>query len=630
MIMSQEAIKQHSSITHIIFDIAGSIRRFPLETLIAGIFTLFHVFELDKDLGLQGDETIRVSLALISGFFWTLSVSLFSQKSGLNKIARIGIVITGLISVALLHTFPDNLGFNYVLFLPALIILLSLAPYTDHQSKEAEFWLYNHHLWLGYALAVLAGILFAGGFSLILETINQLFGIKVPRDLFTDIWIIGLGYIFPLAWLSFIPKKFDEAVVEGKQTEFTSAAIAMIVKFILVPLLLAYTAILYAYTIKILIDGVLPKGILGSMVLAYGAIGTITVLFAFPTRFSGGPIITFFWRYWFLLTIVPIILLVLAVYQRIDQYGWTTSRYLVVMAGVWLSILALLYSIKRERRDFRIIVGLLCIMLVFSSLGPWSARNIGAISQVSKLKILLESNGILKNEKIQLIEHEDKKISAKDLKRIRSILFYLSREGQLDRLASLFTHLNNTPFPIKDNSKTYHNGNKIIKFIGLNKLKTKENKLDIYYSQNYRAEPIDLNEYAYISGPFTKYVSLRGCNNNKTEKKKKNTCPYIDQIGTINNQNLSLEWSPTSLKLKENKEVISQYNIQEMLNKVSSLTKKQEKTKEKKKKPILFPANGSKYPVSLLVEQLSGKMQENKVLNYNMRIWVLIGENGTP
>jgi Domain of unknown function (DUF4153) len=48
-----------------------------------------------------------------------------------------------------------------------------------------------------------------------------------------------------------------------QQTGFTTRAVASIMKFLLVPLLLVYTAILYAYAIKIGLEGTLPKGTLG-------------------------------------------------------------------------------------------------------------------------------------------------------------------------------------------------------------------------------------------------------------------------------------------------------------------------------------------------------------------------------
>ena len=77
----------------------------------------------------------------------------------------------------------------------------------------------------------------------------------------------------------------------------------------------------------------LPKGRLGPLVLGYGAVGTLSVLMAYPIRNHGGPLVKALWRHWFWLTLVPVGLLFMAAYQRIAQYGWTEERYLVVAAA---------------------------------------------------------------------------------------------------------------------------------------------------------------------------------------------------------------------------------------------------------------------------------------------------------
>ncbi len=84
-----------------------------------------------------------------------------------------------------------------------------------------------------------------------------------------------------------MPRDFDENAVEGNRGELVVRAVTAAVAYLLVPLLLIYTAILYAYGAKIAIDGVLPKGQIAMMVLGYGGIGFAAMYLLYPARNVG-------------------------------------------------------------------------------------------------------------------------------------------------------------------------------------------------------------------------------------------------------------------------------------------------------------------------------------------------------
>ena len=98
-------------------------------------------------------------------------------------------------------------------------------------------------------------------------------------------------------------------------------AAAALVKFVAVPLLLVYTAILYAYAAKIALAWELPKGTLGAMVVGYLFAGAATLLLGYPSRETGGALVRLFWRYWVWLAALPVVLLFVAVSRRIADYG---------------------------------------------------------------------------------------------------------------------------------------------------------------------------------------------------------------------------------------------------------------------------------------------------------------------
>lgn len=482
-------------------DVGAAVYRFPLAALIATVFTALNLFEAKKAMGLDGEAWMRLSFALGASFLWTFVVALFAEERRWSTGLRFAAALSGITAIAALHAVPIALSFQPQLFFVGLIILVGLAPYLKGSTgQNASFWHFNHNLWLGAGIALFGAVLFSGGLSVIVETLELLFELKFPKDTHENIWITGLGLIAPLNWLSLTSSSFSEQVPEGDQKEFTSQAVAVIVKYILVPLLLVYTAILYAYAAKIALDGVLPKGRIGPMVLGYGLLGTLTVLFTWPTRKSGGPLVALFWRHWFWLTLGPAALLFLAAYKRISQYGVTEDRYLVVFAGLWLCAMAVCFLVRRGARDIRIIPLSLCAFLLLASLGPWGAVGWSVRDQKSELVSLLEENGRLKDG--QIIRTDGLKPLPKDIaRRARSILLYLQRHERLAVLASIFGNVNESPFAQGEAQDKITR--RISRLLGIPANLGPLRKPDHFYFAVNRPTSMQLSKFGEVIGPIT-------------------------------------------------------------------------------------------------------------------------------
>jgi hypothetical protein len=482
-------------------DIGAAVRRFPLAALIAVVFTALNLFDAKQALGLDGDAWMRVSFGLGAGFLWSVSVSLYAERKSWGYGRRFIAELSGFGVIAALYTLQIVFSLQPQLFFIGLAILVGLAPYINLlPAPNASFWHFNHHLWLGAAIALLGAVLFSGGLSVIVETLELLFDVKFPKDSHENIWITGLGLIAPLNWLSLISEDFSVQVPEGDQEEFTSRAVAIIVKYVLVPLLLVYTAILYAYAAKIGIDGVFPKGRVGPMVLGYGLLGTLTVLFAWPSRKAGGPLVSLFWRHWFWLTLGPVALLFLAASKRISQYGVTEQRYLVVLAGIWLCAMALWFLVRRSARDIRIIPLSLCVLLLLASFGPWGAVGWSVRNQKSELVNLLEASGRMKDGQI-VVAGKNNPLPDDKARRANSILTYLQRHDRLDELDGWFGNLQEHPFAKGDNQEQM--ACKVARLIGvpanLSPLRKPEN---FYFSVDHPTL-MQLSGFDEVIGPIT-------------------------------------------------------------------------------------------------------------------------------
>ena len=149
-----------------------------------------------------------------------------------------------------------------------------MAPFLGHLSDEGSFWQFNRAAGWSFGFAfVVALILFLGLVSAF-TTIETLFGGSVPWPYF-DIWILCFILFWPWLAISGLPRAF---AVPG--ADDCPRPVAFVVRSILVPLVLIYLAILYAYMAMILVRWDLPQGQAAYLVSAYGTLGVATHLIA--------------------------------------------------------------------------------------------------------------------------------------------------------------------------------------------------------------------------------------------------------------------------------------------------------------------------------------------------------------
>ena len=226
-------------------------------------------------------------------------------------------------------------------------------------------------------------------------------------------------------------------------------AASTLAEFVLVPLLLVYTAILYAYAIKIALEWTLPKGTLGSMVVGYlHGRRRHASCSAHPMRETGGTLVRLFWRYWVWLTALPVILLFLAVYRRIADYGVTEDRYLMVLIGVWALALAIIRVTRGENFDLRLVPGVLALLLLAASFGPGGANGFSVMSQRAELEKLLIKRGLLIDGKLVARTDSIRTVAVSAPMRLAcvGIEWYLNTHHALGALEPWFEGTGNNPF----------------------------------------------------------------------------------------------------------------------------------------------------------------------------------------
>ena len=138
--------------------------------------------------------------------------------------------------------------------------------------------------------------------------------------------------------------------------------------------------------------------------------------------------------------IAPVILLVIAIGVRINEYGITEERYIILLCSIWFT-LAIFFSLSKYRdRAIKLILITKVLLLIITSIGPWGALEMSSRSQISRLKKLLEQNHVLVNDRILAPSHA---ISKEDNVKINSIVTYLHSTKKSYRIKIWFSNLKN-------------------------------------------------------------------------------------------------------------------------------------------------------------------------------------------
>ena len=406
------------------------IKRFPLVVLSLVVINLIMLVEIhSKDL-LSDVQIGKILLAVIGAVFWFTSMTLLSESRMWTRSRYLLMVLP----VYILYSWYISLQYPWSLSSWSLIIAAGLAitfsAWLFRRSDNASVWFFNYQLMSALFFALLSGLILSGGFSLIFVSTDFLFDIKMDGKIYADTWLIGMALFAPIYFLSNIPEQFD---YPDSECQFPSG-VNFILSYVLVPLSLVYMFILYAYMIKIVIQWQLPQGQLGTMISAFGVIGIFTHLAIYPIQQKGYALLGWFYRYFYIVMLVPLGLLMLAIGERISQYGITQQRYIVAAIAIWFATLIIGYFVKRQQFRLQQVTISLAVIIVFSSFGPWGIQQLPVNDQFARLEAKLIQEKLLIKGQLKVSQQPD--FSAR--KSIISMLTYLLENKSAGKLRPWF------------------------------------------------------------------------------------------------------------------------------------------------------------------------------------------------
>ena len=374
-------------------DLSATLRRFPFAIALAALATLALLAVLNTWVDKVDETWPRLATGLATGAIFAAAGHLFSESRPRATVT--GFALTYLLPVVVVAVLQVRSSVWLVPYaLPAISILwLSVSAVTsfgagkEREAQQNRFWWFNHRAFTTAAIAAIALVLISVGTLAIERALAALFGLSTDRLFYYFLLPVVGGLAMPVYWLATLPHLDDYDIRELSTPDFLARAIGFLGQFVLTPLLLAYGLILLAYAAQIVATQRLPAGTIGWIVLGFAVTGAANWLLLHPAFMRDRMVVRFFRRWWFWLTVPPLILYAVAVLVRIDAYGLTPGRLVLVWGGLWAAVLALFYLLRAG--DIRLIPALAAIALVLMSFGPWNLENLPRLHQGMLLDALL-------------------------------------------------------------------------------------------------------------------------------------------------------------------------------------------------------------------------------------------------
>lgn len=413
--------------------IKNSVKRFPQTICIstACVILLIYISEITPNASNDFIETLgRVTMVIALGIPLSLCVKLFFER--LEEYTKVTLYVSYLGSAVLLILY-------YYLFLKDLemvsmsryiafsLILYLIFLFISYLPDRDDFEFYAIKVFTRFFTSILYSLVLYLGLAAILFTIDKLLGINIKGQIYYYTGLIVGGIFAPAFFLAGLPIKNEILTLSDY-----SRLLKVLVLYIIMPLISAYTIILYLYFGKIIITRQWPEGLVSNLVLWYSAISAGVLFFISPTLHEK----TWpnrFMKYFPKVILPLIIMMFISIGIRISAYGVTKNRYFVVALGIWVFLVMIYFAVTKKLRNIILPLSL-AVITTISVFGPFSSYSISKYSQNKRLNKIFVKNDMIKDSKVVKASSV---VSDEDAKQITSIINYFDRNHSIKDVKGL-------------------------------------------------------------------------------------------------------------------------------------------------------------------------------------------------
>ena len=428
-------MKQLFSLRRITAGIVSAIANYPLVIIMAvalGAESIWLIHHEETDLF---DEVLPWMLAQgmgISLFFALHTVSRYRKLSravtggilalGIGVLYLIGYHFDYMMSMAR----EETMVLEVVGYALASHLLVAFLPFFRKNTLNG-FWQYNKSLFLrAFTTILYTGVLFAG-LSGAIAAIQELFDVEFTAKIFAYLWFVMAFPVSALIFCAGVPLADDIDALESSSD--LPSGLRLFVQFVLLPLVVVYLCILYAYMGKIILSWTLPQGWVTILIMAFSVIGMLAMLLVHPfqqlTEHAWIKVIT---KNYYRSLLPLLVLQYVAIFTRISDYGFTSARWAVVAITAWLTFITV-YKVFFKGKNIILIPYTLCAVAILFLIGPLSHKSISVWSQTAKINRLVKTLNLI-DAKGKLKVYEANATTYSLMGEIYSATRYLNRNHQ--------------------------------------------------------------------------------------------------------------------------------------------------------------------------------------------------------
>jgi hypothetical protein len=428
-------MKQLFSLRRITAGIVSAIANYPLVIIMAVALGSQCIGLLNYEETDLFDEALPWMLAQgmgISLFFALHTVSRYRKLSravsggilalGIGVLYLIGYHFDYMMSMAR----EETMVLEVIGYALASHLLVAFLPFFRKNTLNG-FWQYNKSLFLrAFTTILYTGVLFAG-LSGAIAAIQELFDVEFTAKIFAYLWFVMAFPVSALIFCAGVPKAEDIDALDSSSD--LPSGLRLFVQFVLLPLVVVYLCILYAYMGKIILSWTLPQGWVTILIMVFSVVGMLAMLLVHPfqqlTEHAWIKVIT---KNYYRSLLPLLVLQYVAIFTRISDYGFTSARWAVVAITAWLTFITV-YKVFFKGKNIILIPYTLCAVAILFLIGPLSHKSISVWSQTAKINRLVKTLNLI-DAKGKLKVYEANATTDSLMGEIYSATRYLNRNHQ--------------------------------------------------------------------------------------------------------------------------------------------------------------------------------------------------------
>jgi hypothetical protein len=410
------------SIENFTNNVKTAFARFPLSFVASVLIFLIFVYTIyNWDIIPNQVENIlyKSILSLVTIYFLSIWVYLLSEKFNLTRFITCFSQLWSILFWVLFYfSFEQNLFNNfyseelvyiiitYVWVISFIFVTTFIKSLINNDVDNDKYYTYFNSV----ASKILMTVIVWWALTLLgviaISTIFALFELTtyVDESKFFWYWVaFSLSLFTPIYFLTIAPEKEEnltllDKIKENKFYNFLSNYIAL-------PFIFIYFFILYAYSLKVLLNfSDWPKWIISWMVIWFSLFWYLIYIFSHAFE-KKSEFVRIFRKVFPFAVLFQTPMLFYAIYLRINQYDFTINRYLVVVFWIYLVLISL-YFIFSKKKFLLFIPLLLTTFIIIISIWPWWVYSFPEGRQLELLKPDLVEAKILQWTQIVLPKDE--------------------------------------------------------------------------------------------------------------------------------------------------------------------------------------------------------------------------------